>query len=135
MALRRSGRTLFVLIGLSLLGAALCVVGLGAVIMSSFRHSDAYIGAVARAVANPSVVSHLGAPIAPGFFTTGSIKLTNSDGDAQLEIPLHGSLGSGKLNVSAEKTRGVWTYSRLTFRTERDFIDLLADTSAAKPPT
>ena len=106
--------------------------------MTAFRRSDAYTGAVDRAVADSAVAARLGTPITTGFFTTGSINLKNNDGVAALSIPLHGAREDGTLLVEADKKQGVWTYSLLEVRTASNGnrIDLIhADSTAAKPPS
>ena len=49
-----------------------------------------------------------------GIFTTGSIKLNNSSGSADLSIPISGPDGKATLHVVAEKTAGSWTFSTIT---------------------
>jgi Cytochrome oxidase complex assembly protein 1 len=126
------------IVGLVCLALVLFLVVVGGGVMTLFRRSDAYIGAVSRAVADSTVAARLGAPITPGFFTTGSINLTNDNGVAQLEIPLHGAREDGRLLVGADKKHGVWTYWRLELRTSSNSssINLIrADSTAQKPPS
>jgi hypothetical protein len=126
------------IVGLVSLGFVLFLAVLGVGVMMAFHRSDAYTGAVARAVADSAVAAQLGTPITPGFFTMGSINLKNNDGVAELEIPLHGAREDGKLLVAADKKSGVWTYRQLEVRTASNAsrIDLIrADSTAPKPPS
>jgi hypothetical protein len=134
---KRGGIKPLVIVGIVVVGLALFVVALGAGIMATFRRSDAYTGAVARAVADSAVAARLGAPITTGYFTTGSISLNNNDGVAEISIPLHGAREDGTLLVEANKKQGVWTYARLEVQTASDgkSINLIRpDSTATKPP-
>jgi hypothetical protein len=127
----------WLIIGLVILCSALFVVAIGAAVMSAFHRSDAYAGAVSRAAADSEVIARLGAPVTPGYFTTGSIELKNDKGTADLEIPLHGARGAGVLMVGADKANGQWTYRRLELRTagrEPPFNLLRPDSTGSKPP-
>jgi len=77
------------------------------------KSSDAYKHALALAEASPAVTEALGSPIHPGWFTSGSIKTTGATGEAQLEIPISGPKGKGKIYVEGTKSAGEWTYSKL----------------------
>jgi hypothetical protein len=59
------------------------------------------------------VVRELGAPIAPGWYVSGNINVSESSGEANLAIPLNGSLHRGIVYAIAKKTDGVWTYTKL----------------------
>jgi hypothetical protein len=96
------------------------------VVMGSMKSSDAYKEAVARARANPNVVEKLGTPIQEGLLVTGNIKVQNSSGDADLEIPISGPKGKAVIHAVATKSAGKWEYSRLTVAMEgQPELDLL----------
>lgn len=84
-----------------------------AFVFGLIRGSTPYRQALARAQADPLVISRLGAPINGGFFVSGSVRLSGDEGQAKLAIPLQGSRGSGTLLVRAHQTNGRWTYSQL----------------------
>ncbi len=66
-----------------------------------------------QAIHNEEVVQILGEPLELGFWLKGSIHLTNGDGIAQMEIPIHGSVGEGKMYLEATKKEGEWSYDLL----------------------
>ncbi len=77
------------------------------------KSSDAYKAGLARAQASAAVTEALGSPIAPGWFTSGSVNLTGGSGEAHLEIPISGPKGKGTVYVEGTKSAGEWTYSKL----------------------
>ena len=91
--------------------------GLFALIFTSvfglIKSSDAYIEALARAKASPEVQAALGTPIEPGFFVSGSIKINNNTGNADLSIPVSGPKGSATIRAVATRAGGPWQYSVL----------------------
>ena len=103
------------------------VGGILFIVESSFRHSDSYVQALARARANPQVVEKLGQPIEAGWTASGSINVSGSTGDADISVPISGPKGKGTLYVVAKKSAGRWEFQTLQFEFEgeRDRIDLL----------
>lgn len=105
-------------IGLGCLGLLIAVALFGfaifGVVMGAMRSSDAYQAAVNAASSNPTVVAELGAPIKPGWFTSGSINVNGSTGHADMSIPISGSVGSGKISAVADKAGGTWTFKKLS---------------------
>ena len=100
------------ILGLVLL-LALFVGGLLTFVFGLLKSSEPYQHPVAVASSNPDVVRELGAPISPAWYVSGSVSVSGSSGEADLDIPLHGSLHSGTLYVIAKKTDGVWKYTKL----------------------
>ena len=94
----------------------LIAVGVGALITFVFgllKSSEPYQHAVAVASSNPDVVRELGTPIVPAWYISGNINVSGSSGNADLAIPLKGSLHRGTVYVVAKKTAGVWAYDKL----------------------
>jgi hypothetical protein len=93
------------------------MLGFVALIMSFvfgiMKSSDAYKQALVMAESNPAVVSALGKPIHDGFFTYGNINVSGSSGNADLEIPISGPKGKGRVYVEAKKSTGEWSFSKL----------------------
>ena len=92
------------------------VVGAGScgyLIFRSVRMSEAYRMAVEELHRSPAAREALGEPIAEGLLTTGSVGVTNDDGEAKLAIPVSGPKGEGKLHVEAVKKGGPWTMTLL----------------------
>ena len=57
-------------------------------ITTSFRHSDVYKEATARATNNALVRDLLGEPIKPAWWMTGQMNTNGSTGHADLSIPM-----------------------------------------------
>jgi hypothetical protein len=114
------------ILGLVLL-LALVVGGLLTFVFGLLKSSEPYQHAVAVASSNPDVVRELGTPIAPGWYASGSINVSENSGEANLAIPLNGKLRHGTVYVVAKKTDGVWSYDKLEMLVEgRDIrIELL----------
>jgi hypothetical protein len=89
-----------------------CVFG---IIEYSFRHSDVYHMALERAGSNPEVVERLGQDIHSEWIWQGNISLQNSDGNANMTIPIAGSKGTGKIHLVAKKRCGLWSFNDLEF--------------------
>ena len=99
----------------------LIAVAVGALITFVFgllKSSEPYQHAVAVASSNPAVVRELGTPIVPAWYVSGNINVSGSSGDADLAIPLKGSLHRGTVYVRAKKTEGVWSYDKLEMLVE-----------------
>ncbi len=103
------------------------------ILFGALRSSDVYKDAMKRANADPAVVSVLGKPVEAGWMLTGKIDLRNSDGDADISIPVHGPTAAGTIHVAATKTAGTWQFSTLDVETGGKHIDLLKKAPAASP--
>ncbi len=117
-----------------LLAFALFFALIFAVVAGSFRSSDPYKHSLALAQGSAEVQRALGQPIVPGWFVSGSINVSGSTGEANLEIPISGPKGAGKIYVQAKKRVGKWEYQELqvVVVTDGSKIDLLRE---AKGPT
>lgn len=100
------------ILGLVLL-LALFVGGSLTLIFGLLKSSEPYQHAVSVASSNHDVVRELGAPVSPGWYVSGNINVSGTSGDANLAIPLKGSLHRGTVYVVAKKIDGVWTYTTL----------------------
>ena len=118
------------------LGMVLLAAGLGFIIVTMvfgmMKSSDAYKMALARAKADPRVVSALGSPISDGFFPTGKTNVSGTSGEADMTVPISGPKGKGTIYFVASKFAGEWTFSKLIVEVEKtgERIDLVQD-----PPT
>ncbi len=92
--------------------------GLFVFITAAIRSTDAYQLAVSTAQHDPSVLAALGAPVEPGWTTTGQVDVTGAGGRANLTIPISGPRGAGTINVRADKTGGKWIFSTLAVQVE-----------------
>ncbi|MEY2557382.1 MAG: hypothetical protein QOE34_807 [Verrucomicrobiota bacterium] len=84
-----------------------------ALVLGALKSSDAYKMAVARAKADPRVVSALGSPIEEGLLVFGNTNVNGSSGKADLTIPISGPNGKGSIYFVASKSAGEWTFSKL----------------------
>ncbi len=108
-------RLLLAAAALLLLATGCVAAGVGWA-LGKIKASPPYAQALALARKDPRVAGVLGAPVEPGWYVLGSVKLINTDaGHADLSIPLQGSkrLGgtprTGKLHVVADRAGGAWT--------------------------
>jgi hypothetical protein len=97
------------------------------VVEISFRNSDAYIEALAKARSNPLVAEKFGQPLKPGWFGTGNIQVHGSAGSADFGIPITGPKTTGTIYVVAKKARGKWHFETLEVEAkgEQERINLL----------
>jgi cytochrome oxidase complex assembly protein 1 len=97
----------------------LLVIGVGVIVLfvsiifGALKSSDAYTQALAKARANPTVISELGQPIEPGWLVSGSVNVSGPSGNADLSIPVSGPKKSGTIYVVARKSAGEWQFNRL----------------------
>jgi len=101
-----------VVLGLVLLVAA-AVAALLTFVFGLLKSSEPYQHAVAVASSNQDVVRELGSPVSPGWYVSGSVSVSDTSGEANLAIPLNGTLHHGTVYVIAKKTDGVWNYTSL----------------------
>lgn len=120
-------------LGLVLL-LALFVGGLLTFVFGLLKSSEPYQHAVAVASSNPAVVRELGAPVSPGWYVSGNINFSGTSGDANLAIPLKGSLHRGTVYVVAKKTDGVWSYDKLRMLVEGQESPIELLPTSVKPP-
>jgi hypothetical protein len=122
-------------IGAFLALSAALIVPFAALLMKAMRSSDAYQVAVSTAAHDSGVVAELGAPVEPGWYMTGQIKVSAAEGHANLAIPITGSAKSGTLRVVADKSAGKWTFQTLSVQVHGrpTPIDLLSVPAPATP--
>jgi hypothetical protein len=106
-----------VVLGLILL-VAVAVGALLTFVFGLLKSTEPYQHAVTVASSNPEVVRELGAPVAPAWYLSGSESESGNSGDAELAIPLKGSLHRGTVYVRAKKIEGVWRYDKLEMLVE-----------------
>jgi hypothetical protein len=96
-------------------------------VFGMMKSSEPYQHAVAMASQDARVSTQLGAPVKPGWYAMGNINLSNDSGNADLAIPLNGTLRHGTVYVAAKKAHGIWSYQRLEVEIEGtpDHINLL----------
>ena len=110
-------RNLKWLIPAIVLGLVASVAGLALAIVALLKGSSVYQGALVRIKPHPAVIAALGEPVREGFLFTGSIRIVNSSGEADLTIPLSGPKGEATAFVHATRSSGAWRYDRLIIET------------------
>jgi hypothetical protein len=94
--------------------------------MAELRHSSVVQEAVARAQANPQIISELGEPVRPGRLVYGKVRTRGQFGFADFDVPLVGSRSEGIVSGLAFRIRGQWQFQRLEVGVEGfPSIDLL----------
>lgn len=104
-------------------------------VFGMLKSSDAYKMALARAKADPRVISALGSPIEDGFFATGKTNVSGSSGQADMNVSISGPKGKGTLYFVASKFAGEWTFSKLMVEIAetKERIDLIEDPPTTSP--
>ena len=119
--------TLLLLIGVSILV-------LFTVVTASFRNSNVYKLALAKASENSQVRELIGEPIRAGWLISGQMNVSGSSGNANLLIPVSGPRGKGAIRAVARKSAGVWLFTclQVTITGQPASIDLLSTQSPAE---
>jgi hypothetical protein len=96
-------------------------------IFGMMKSSEPYQHAVVMASQSAQVRAQLGSPVTPGWYASGNINVSGDSGNADLAIPLNGTLRHGTAYVTAKKSEGTWSYQRLEVEIEGlpDRINLL----------
>jgi len=96
-------------------------------VTSIMKNSTPFIEAYEKAITNEYVIDILGEPITQEGVVQGDISFKNSDGEADLYIPIQGSKRNGIIHVVATKHNGTWTFSKMMVSVEstQDAINLL----------
>ncbi|MBZ5522219.1 MAG: cytochrome c oxidase assembly factor 1 family protein [Acidobacteriia bacterium] len=102
----------------ALLLLAAFIAGVFAIVFGSMKSSEPYQHAVAVVTSDPRAVQALGRPVQPKWYVSGSFNISNSSGDANLAIPVRGSIHSGTITVVAKKKNGIWSYETMELQVE-----------------
>ncbi len=95
------------------------MAGILAFVFGMMRSSEPFQQAVAEVQHNPQAVRALGKPIKIGWFIGGSLSTSGDSGEANLNIPVSGSVDKGTLYVEAYKSEGVWHFTRMELVTKK----------------
>lgn len=84
--------------------------------LSGVRSHPFYQQAMALASEHPRVIEATGLPLTGGFITKGEIQVDdeNQHGSADVEIPVTGPRGDGRLRVRGRLVEGEWVIDQLT---------------------
>ncbi len=113
-----------------LLAVGLLVAFIGlifTIVTVSFRQSDVFREAIARAERNSQVAQRIGTPLRPGWLSQGNLHVSGSSGTAQMEIPVAGPRGKATITLDARKVAGTWHFRilQIQFEGQSDSINLL----------
>jgi hypothetical protein len=87
-------------------------------VFGAIKSSDVYQEALNKAKSNAAVVRELGEPVEPGWLVSGSIKVSNGSGSANLSIPVSGPRKSGTIYTFATRRQGRWEFATLEVEVE-----------------
>ena len=106
-----------------------CCGGIVFSIMMMLRGSEVHKMAFERATTDARVIERLGEPIEEGMMVLGQIEYQNSEGHANLQIPIQGPNEKAQINVIAIRSAGVWTIVSLDvqFTDEADRIVIVEE--------
>jgi len=128
------------LLALLLVLAFLIVVSFIAVVLfgveALIKDSDPYQLAVRRATESPAVAEKIGNPIHIGWFVSGSVNFSGSEGSVNLSIPISGPKGRGHIAVVGKEHAKRWTFETLEVDVKDDGepISLVQQGDGAPPP-
>jgi hypothetical protein len=99
-----------------------------AIVSASFRSSDVYKQALAKAAEDRQVRDRIGEPIHAAWVVSGELHVNGSTGNANLSIPISGPRGKGMIRAVAFKSGGAWQFTNLQVHVEgqSESIDLLS---------
>lgn len=82
-------------------------------VRSTLRSSEVYAQSMSILHSNPEAVQMLGSPVEAGKAVNGEINVSNGSGDAELSIPVSGSISKGELQSRGLRTEGQWSLTLL----------------------
>jgi len=99
------------------LGVIGCVA-IALIVFGAIKSSDVYKGARDNARKDPRVIQALGSPVEPGWWIKGNVNVHDHTGEADIEFPVSGPKGHGRVHAVAERESGGWHYTELTVTPE-----------------
>ena len=93
--------------------AVIAAIGIALGVFTIIKKTDVYKQARDKACNDPRVIAALGEPVRPGFIVTGSVKIDQNGGTANVHFPVKGSKGSAKVDAEATYDGSKWNYSKL----------------------
>jgi hypothetical protein len=128
---KTSGLKIAAIIGGSVLVLfVIMIVVILAGVRSTLRSSEVYSQSIAGLLSNPQAVALLGEPVEADNAVNGEINVNNGSGNAELSIPVSGSISKGDLQSRGLRTDGQWSLTLLELVMENgERIDLLAGLS------
>jgi len=101
-------------------------------VRSTLRSSEVYSQSIAGLLSNPQAVALLGEPVEAGKGVNGEINVNNGSGNAELSIPVSGSISKGDLQSRGVRAEGQWSLTLLELVMDNgEKIDLLSGITEA----
>ena len=115
--------------------AVTCVLLVVTLALSAFHHygTNRRVARLAIEIAQDSGLMNeaVGSSLSMGIFVHGRVGEGDGGGNADLEIPVHGSEGRGTLFAWVQRDRGPWHVCSLSFRSKGGLsIVIVADESS-----
>jgi hypothetical protein len=105
---------------------AIGIAAIVVIVFGAIKSSDVYKGARATAQKDPRVIQALGSPVEPGWWIKGNVSVRDHSGEADIDFPISGPKGSGRVHAVATRENSGWRYSELVVTPENGPpIDLL----------
>lgn len=103
-------------------------VAIFALVMSFMNGADACQMSLKAAQESEVMRVELGEPITMGWLVSGSIKINNGDGTADVNVPVSGPKGSASIHtIGTKKDGGPWSFTKMqaTIDSSGKQVDLL----------
>ena len=105
--------------------AAIFVIVLLGFIFAMMKSSKPYQWSLSQVQSNPETAHHLGSPIKPGWFISGSMNTGGDSESAFLKYSVSGPKGKGNVIIKGNAASGVWVYERAGITIEGNYVSLL----------
>ncbi|WP_298417177.1 cytochrome c oxidase assembly factor Coa1 family protein [uncultured Kordia sp.] len=98
-------------------------------VTAMLKGSTPYVDAFEKATNNSYVIEQLGEPIEQSALIQGNISVSETEGDANIRVPLKGPKGEAMLHVIGTKSNKIWSYStmKVYFTASKDSLNLLQE--------
>ena len=113
---------------IAVMGVLVLMVGILWLVMSFLKGADACQMSLKAAQQSEVMRVELGEPITMGWVVSGSIKINNGDGTADVNVPISGPKGSASIHtVGTKKGGGPWSFTKMqaTIESSGKQVDLL----------
>ncbi len=91
----------------------LFVAGIVIALFATLKSSEPYQHAMGVVTHDARAGAALGTPVTAKWYVSGNISVSNSSGNADLQIPVSGGHARGTVYVVAKKSAGRWSYQTL----------------------
>lgn len=100
---------------LVLIAFVLFFSAIAGVVLYAMRSSEPVELTLGAAQASADMRTVLGEPMTLGWFITGSVNYSGGNGEASLQVPISGPMGSAHVRtLGSKKAGGTWDFSEMT---------------------